>query len=170
MKQFIKEKLNVENLLCFMIIICPILDILSFLFRNYFNTNFSPSTFLRPIIPIIVILIIFFKEKMKLKLIVVGIVYAIYAVIHLWLFNIVKTGSSFGGLINELQFIVNYSFMILNLFIFIYIFKDKPKDKLKKSILIMTSIYILSIWISIITNTSTTTYIEGIGYKGWFET
>lgn len=170
MKQFIKEKLNVENLLCFMIIICPILDILSFLFRNYFNTNFSPSTFLRPIIPIIVILIIFFKEKMKLKLIVVGIVYAIYAVIHLWLFNIVKTGSSFGGLINELQFIVNYSFMILNLFIFIYIFKDKPKDKLKKSILIMTSIYIISIWISIITNTSTTTYIEGIGYKGWFET
>ena len=34
----------------------------------------------------------------------------------------------------------------------------------------MTSIYIISIWISIITNTSTTTYIEGIGYKGWFET
>lgn len=170
MKQFIKEKLNLENLLCLIIILCPILDIASFLFRSFFETNFSPSTFIRPILPIIVILILFLKEKIKLKLILVALIYAMYAIIHLWLFNNIKTGSSFGGIINELQFIVNYSFMILNLFIYIYIFKDKPKDKLKRSVLITISIYIISIWLSIITNTSTSTYIEGIGYKGWFET
>ena len=41
---------NIENILCAFIIICPILDIMSFLFRNKFNTNYSPSTFIRPII------------------------------------------------------------------------------------------------------------------------
>lgn len=173
MKQIInkiKEKITLENMLCLFIIICPILDMASFIFRNYFNTTASPATFLRPIIPIIAIIIIFFKEKMKGKLIGVGAIYGIYAIIHLWLFTKIKSGSSFGGLTNELQFIINYSFMILNLFIYTHIFKNKSKDKLKKSVLIATTIYIVSIWLSIITNTSSTTYVEGIGYKGWFET
>ena len=42
---------TMENLLCFFIIICPILDVSSFVFRNIFNTNISISTFVRPIIP-----------------------------------------------------------------------------------------------------------------------
>ena len=46
---------TMENILCFFIIVCPILDVASFLFRNYFNTFFSISTILRPIIPIIAI-------------------------------------------------------------------------------------------------------------------
>ncbi len=60
--------------------------------------------------------------------------------------------------------------MILNLFIYTYVFRKKSESKLKISVLIATTIYILSIWISILTNTSSHTYIEGIGYKGWFET
>ena len=32
---------TIENILCVFIIICPILDIASFLFRQYFNTNIS---------------------------------------------------------------------------------------------------------------------------------
>ena len=59
--------------------------------------------------------------------------------------------------------------MILNLFIYIYTFKDKGEDKLKKSIVISIAIYIISIFISIFTKTSSSTYIEGMGYKGWFE-
>lgn len=173
MKQFvnnIKEKITLENLLCLFIIICPILDMVSFIFRNYFNTSFSPATFLRPILSITVIIIIFFKDKMKLEIIGVGTIYAIYAIIHLWIFTKIKSGSSFGGITNELQFIINYSFMILNLFIYIHIFKNKSKDKLKRSVLISTTIYIVSIWIAIFTGTSSNTYVEGIGYKGWFET
>ena len=42
----IKEKVTIENILCFFIIICPILDMLSFIFRNVFNTKISPSTIL----------------------------------------------------------------------------------------------------------------------------
>lgn len=59
--------------------------------------------------------------------------------------------------------------MILNLFIYIYVFKDKDTRKLKNSIIIATAIYILSIFISIFSNTSSSTYIEGMGKKGWFE-
>ena len=54
---------TMENILCLFIIVCPILDVASFLFRNYFNTFFSISTILRPIIPIIAIGYIFFKLR-----------------------------------------------------------------------------------------------------------
>ena len=59
----IRKIINLENILCVFLIICPILDIASFVFRNAFNVSFSPSTFIRPIIPIIVGIYIFFKEK-----------------------------------------------------------------------------------------------------------
>ncbi len=170
MKEKLKEKLTLENILCIFIIACPILDMASFIFRNTFNIKFSPSTFIRPIIPIIVITIIFFKEKTKLKMLGVAFIYGIYAIIHLYLFNTLKTDSSYGGLANELQYITNYSFMILNLFIYIHVFKNKDTLKLKKSIFIAMIIYIISIFVAIITKTSSFTYEEvQIGYKGWFE-
>ena len=172
MKIKLKEKINIENILCFFIIICPILDMLSFIFRNVFNTNISPSTILRPIIPIIVIIYLFFKEDKKFKLYTfLGfLIFGIYGVIHLYLFTKVKTGSSYSGVIHEAQYIVNYSFMILNLFLYIYVFKGKDTRKLKKSILYSACIYVGSIIISIFTHTSSHTYLEEqMGYKGWFE-
>ena len=168
----IKEKINIENILCFFVIICPILDMLSFIFRNTFNTTISPSTILRPIIPICIIIYLFFKKDKKFKLyIFLGfIVFGIYALVHLYLFTQVKTGSSYSGVVHEAQYIVNYSFMILNMVIYIYIFKDKSTDKLKKSILYASCIYICSIYFAIITNTSSHTYLEEqVGLKGWFE-
>lgn len=59
--------------------------------------------------------------------------------------------------------------MILNLYIFKYVFDKQNGKKLRNSLLISLAIYIISIYISIITKTSSTTYIEGIGYKGWIE-
>lgn len=172
MKEKLKGKINVDNILCLFIVICPFLDILSFLFRNIFNTNLSPSTMLRPIITIGVILYLWLKKDRKFKLYTVlsFIAYAIYAVIHFYLFQKVKTGSSYSNVIHEAQYIVNYSFMILNLFIFIYIFKDKNADKLKKSIMFSTCVYISSIYLAILTHTSSYTYLEEkMGYKGWLE-
>lgn len=168
----IKERINIENILCFFIIICPILDMLSFIFRNAFNTNISPSTILRPIIPIIVIIYLFFKndKKLKINIVLVFFILGIYGVIHLLFFAKVKTGSSYSGVIHEAQYIVNYSFMILNLLLYIYVFKDKSTEKLKKSMLYAACIYVGSIYISIITHTSSYTYWEEqMGYKGWFE-
>ena len=163
----LKKTFTIENVLCLFVILCPILDMVSFIFRNTFNTSLSPSTFVRPIIPIILIIIIFFKDKIKLKLILAGSIYAIYGIVHLLMFMVVKTGSSYSTVIHEAQYIINYSFMILNLFLFTYTFKDTTK--LKKSVLVALAIYIVSIYISIITKTSSSTYIEGMGYKGWFE-
>lgn len=163
------KKIKLEDILYLFIILCPLLDMTSFIFRNIFNTSLSPSTFLRPIIPILMIAYIFFTRPVKKKLIIGFAIYVIYAVAHLLLFNQLKTESSYGGILNELQYITNYSFMILNLFIYAYVFKNKESEKLRKSVFIALSIYVLSIFIAIATGTSSPTYIEGLGYKGWFE-
>lgn len=167
----IKRKIQVEDFLCLLIIICPILDIVSFVFRNVCSTNISPSTFLRPIIPISVMIYLFFKRNKKFKIYVIGIViiYLIYGLIHLYVFEKLRTGSSYSNVIHETQYLINYSFMILNLFVFIFVFKDLETNKLKNSVIISMYIYIISIYISILTNTSSSTYIEGMGKKGWFE-
>jgi len=148
MKGKLKEKINVENLLCLFIIMCPILDILSFVFRNTFNTNLSPSTAIRPIIPIGVMGYLFFNRDKKFKLytFLVFMVFAFYSILHLYFFEKIKTASSYSNVIHEAQYIVNYSFMILNLFIYTYIFKNKNTDKLKKKRTICNLyIYILNI-------------------------
>ncbi|MBQ9658603.1 MAG: O-antigen ligase family protein [Clostridia bacterium] len=162
------KKFKVEKLLYILIILCPILDMTSFIFRNTFNTNISPSTFVRPIIPIIVIIYIFIKDKNRWKIFGVGVIYGIYALVHIYLFSKIHNGSSYGGVVHEAQYIINYTFMILNLFLYMYMFKNNNIE-LKKGIIISSTIYITSIWFAIATGTSSTTYIEGIGYKGWFE-
>ena len=166
-----KNKLKLENIIYVFVILCPILDIVSFIFRNTFNTKISPSTIIRPLIPTLVILWLFIKKDKKFKrdLLIIGAIYVIYALIHIYLFSKVKTGMSFGTETHELQYAINYTFMIINLIIFTTVFKEDNIDKLKKSVLISAGIYIISIYISILTKTSSHTYIEGMGYKGWFE-
>lgn len=185
----IKNKLHslkLEDILCIYIVLCPILDISSFLFRNYFETNISVSTFLRPILPIIISIYIFIKANKKNKIILISIVgiYVIYGIIHLLVTNTFLTGCSYGGIKEELQYVINYSFLIVNLIIFYYAFTNKKwrkeniieenvekrTQKIRIAILIMSSIYILSILVAIITKTSSYTYMEEkIGYKGWIE-
>lgn len=168
----VKEKLNIENLLTVFIILCPILDIASFIFRNIFNTKISPSTIIRPIIPIIAFIYYFIKADKKYKLKMFGIsgIYGIYAIIHLILFTTVKSECSYSNISHELQYLVNYTFMIIILYVFIKTFKEKlSTEKLEKATVISVGIYLLSIILSIITNTMSSTYIEGMGIKGWFE-
>lgn len=161
---------KLEKLLFIFIAILPILDIFSFTFRNVFQTSISPSTFVRPIIPIIAVIVIFFKNKLKMKMILVSVIYGLYGIVHLILYNTQISGSSYGTVLGELQYIVNYSFMILNLFIYLYLFKISEKaNELKKYVWIASMIYIISIGIAILTGTSSHTYIEEIGEKGWFE-
>lgn len=163
---------KIRKLLCLFIILCPILDMVSFLFRNAFHTNISPSTFLRPIIPSFVMLYLFFKKDKKFKkyMLGIGLVYLIYAILHLVIFKTVITGSSYGGMVHEAQYIINYTYMIVNLILYVEAFKEgEDIEKLSRSILIANVIYIVSIMIAIVSKTSSSTYIEGIGYKGWFE-
>ena len=163
----LRELCTLENILCLYIIICPILDISSFLFRNYFKTIFSPSTIIRPIIPVICFTILFFKENNKLKKIKIICVYFIYSLIHIYFFQKLHNGSSYGNIKNELQYIINYSLMVINIYLFYVLIKDKAK--VKKVVYIALIIYVISIYFAIITNTSSYTYLEGIGFKGYFE-
>ena len=166
------KKINIQPLLYLYIIICPILDCASFLFRNALNTSISPSTIIRPIIVIIACLYIFITDRKQRKIFIcAGGAYGIYALVHLYIFTLVKNNSSYSGIIHEIQYLVNYTFMALNLYVYIYAFaKNKNSEKLIKHILISVSIYIISIYIAIFTGTSSHTYmLEGMGYKGWFE-
>ena len=105
-----------------------------------------------------------------MKMILVSVIYGLYGIVHLILYNTQISGSSYGTVLGELQYIVNYSFMILNLFIYLYLFKISEKaNELKKYVWIASMIYIISIGIAILTGTSSHTYIEEIGEKGWFE-
>lgn len=167
MKKNTEQMLTLENLIFLYIVLCPILDITSFLFRNFFNVHFSPSTVVRPIIPVVAIVVLFFKENNKIKKILIGICYLIYSIIHLVIFQKLHNDSSYGNLINEIQYIVNYSLMIINLYVFYKVIKDE--NKIKKAVFISLSIYTTSLFISIITKTSSSTYLEGIGLKGYFE-
>lgn len=163
----LKELCNLENLVFLYIIICPILDIISFVFRNHFNTTFSPSTVIRPIIPFICFTVLFFKENEKHKKIGIICVYLIYSIIHLCFFQKLHNESSYGNIKNEAQYIINYSLMIVNLYLFYKLVTDKVK--IKKAVYISLIIYVISLYFAILTNTSSPTYIEGIGYKGYFE-
>lgn len=166
------KKTTIESFLYLYIILCPMLDCLSFIFRNLFKTSISPSTIIRPVCVLLVSLYIFITDKKQRKqLILVSLGYGIYMGIHLYIFTTVKNGSSYSGIIHELQYLVNYTFMVLNLYVYLYVFsKSKNIDKLYKCMLVSVSIYILSIFLAIITGTSSYTYTyEGIGYKGWFE-
>lgn len=180
------KNIKLEDILCLYIILCPILDIASFLYRNHFNTNISISTFLRPIVPVVLAIYIFIRANKKNKLILLGItaLYVLYGVIHLIVTKTFLTGCSYGGIKEEMQYVINYSFLIINLIVFYYAFinkkwrnkeigssdKNSKTNKLKLAVLIMCGIYITSIYIAILTGTSSYTYIEEqIGYKGWIE-
>ncbi len=179
----IKSKILIQNLLLAFIVLCPILDIASFLFRKFLGTSISISTFLRPIIPIIAAIYIFAKEKDKKPIIAVALAYFIYAVCHMYVFWRIKPGCAYSDELHEMQYIINYTFMILNLIIYWKFLasknrNDEVKDeekgravlKIRKCALISLTIYVLSIYVAILTKTSSFTYEETMtGYKGWFE-
>lgn len=164
------KKFKIEYLLYIFIILSPFLDVIGFLFREWFpEASISPATVLRPIIPLILLGYIFFKDnKVRKYLIFSAIILILYGSIHLLLFNKIKTGISYGSLFSEMQYVINYTYMLYVLFIVIYFYKKNGLDYLKQSLVFMLIGYMLLIYISILTGTSYTTYVEGMGYRGWF--
>ena len=94
-------------------------------------------------------------------------IYIFYSLIHIYIFQKIHNGSSYGSLKNELQYIINYSLMVVNIYLFYKLINDKAK--VKKAVYISLIIYVISIYFSILTNTSSYTYLEEIGFKGYFE-
>lgn len=170
----IKTRLTVPNLLTIFIILCPIFDISSYIFKNIFKTEISISTVLRPIIPVIIGLYIFVKANKKEKIIfvIIGTIYASYAIAHLVVSKNMFMGCAYGTIKNEVQYVINFTFLIIYFVIYNYIYikteNNKEFEKIKDSVAIMACIYIVSIILAIITKTSEYTYVvTNTGYKGW---
>ncbi|MBQ9181621.1 MAG: O-antigen ligase family protein [Bacilli bacterium] len=164
------KKFKIEYLLYIFIIISPFLDALSFLWREWFvDSKFSISTILRPIIPIILLTYIFIKEKkLRIALIISALIFMTYGFIHLYLYKGVIRTVSYGSIFHEAQYVLNYTYMLYVLFIFLYFSKKKNLTFLNESLVIMLCGYLFLIYFSIITGTSSSTYIEGMGYKSYF--
>lgn len=164
------KKFKIEYLFYLMIIISPFLDASSFLYRQvYPAASFSIATIIRPIIPLVLGIYIFIKDgKERRRIILFSIIYAVYGLAHLYLYKINFTDFSYGGVIHEFQYIMNYTYMISVFYIGYYFYKNKDMKYFKDAMLLMFLSYIIIIYLSIFTNTSSPTYIEGIGYKGWF--
>lgn len=162
-------KMNKERWLYLFILLNPIFDLLSSLFKSY-SFLYTPSTFLRPLIPLGILVYIFIVDKnIRKKLLLLMSIYVCYAIIHLYLYSGLIRGISYGGIKNELQYLINYTYLVFTLITFIYTFYKK-KHQLINFLFYNITFYITLIYIAILTNTSLPSYIEGVGYKGWFYT
>ena len=161
---------KIEKLLYLFILLSPLLDASSCLIANYFpNISISPTLIIRPIIPLILLGYIFFKEKRyRLFLILSAILYIAYGGIHLWITNGLFTGISYGTLLEEASYVINYTYNIYLLFIVYYFYSNGRLKDSKRIVFFMLIEYLVIIYFSIITKTSFTTYLEGMGYRSYF--
>lgn len=164
-----KIKFKMEYLIYLFLLLTPFLDAVSFLFRKYVpNAIISPSTLIRPIIPGILLLYIFIKDKHSRKLLLSGgFFYCIYGALHLLVFQKLHTGFNSGSVFSEAQYILNYTYMIGLFYAFYWFYKETGLNHLRKYMSLMLVIYLSLIYLSILTGTSSPTYIDGVGYKGW---
>lgn len=163
------KKINKETLLYIFILLNPLFDLLSSLYVRL-GFPFTPSTFLRPIIPFVLLMIIIITDRaVRKKILLLMTIYVTYAVAHITLYYNLITGISYGTVAHELQYLINYTYLIFTLITFIYVFYKK-KNLLINMALYNFAVYLGTIYLAIITGTSLTSYIEGTGYKGWFST
>ena len=155
------------------IVISPFLDMLSYVYRNNTNITLTPTTIVKPFITLSLTAVLFIlaKKKEKLVLICFGIINIIYMYIHYKVFNSIETKFTDRTVTDEMRMISNYIFGFLNLYILFKLFYNQNRDilKLKKSVVISLLIYVVSILITVIVGISPTTYLEGQGYKGFYE-
>lgn len=162
-----KNKKLMINLMCLYILLNPIFDLLV---SNFSNGTNSISTIIRPLIPGIIFMWILIKEReYRKKAYYIIPIYILYFIGHLLIYKDSLTTLSYGSLFEEAKYIINYSYAIILLVVTQYVFKDDIQ-KLIKYILISASIYLSSIYIAILTNTSNSSYLEVESYKGWFNT
>lgn len=164
------KKFKIEYLLYLFIIIAPILDAGSFLYKQVLpNSTWSPTMFIRPLIPFVLFIYMLIKAPSeRKKLIIFTLLAIIYGVIHLLITKKLLVPISIGTLMQEATYIINYTYMVYLLMIFIYFKNEKDIKYLKKSLIISLTIYLFIIYFSIVTGTSSSTYVEGMGFKSYF--
>ena len=157
-----------ESWIYLLLLISPILDLISSVF--HFG-HYSISLFLRPLIPLGLLIYFFFKEKRVRPWLLLGsVIYLVYGALHLYFYRQVYTSFSYGNWIYEASYLCNYTYLIFTLFLFLVLFRRGNVEPLKKYVFYYALIYMVSIVLSLVTRTSFSTYVEGFGYRGWFQT
>lgn len=127
----IKDVFNLENLIFLYIIMLPILDMSSFIFKNKMKLDKSPISIIRPLMLGVIFIISFFKlsKKSKIKLLLYNFLVLIYTYFHLKIFKSAMQGATIYPLKEELRFIAYYTFGTNILLFIYYFFKENIKSK-----------------------------------------
>ena len=171
------ENKKFVKLLTIFIIIQPFFDIFIYFVNRVLEINFPLISLIRPAFAIGIYLYLLFNNKVSSKAkkfsFLYLLVYSVYCLVHIINIKDNFFSLSFGGIGTEFRYLSNYGYFILQLINFYLIFKilnEEEKKQILKSfvfaILIMASLYFLSL----ITNTSTKTYIHSLGkdgFRGW---
>ena len=165
------------KLLMIFIIVQPFFDVFVYFLDKVINVDVPFISFIRPIISICIYLYLLFNVKVTNKQkkfsFAFLFTYAVYCIIHL--INIKNNffNLSFGNILNEVRFLCNYGYFLLQTINFYLIFKistDDEKRKLLLAVVYAASIISILYLISVITGTSPRTYLYTMskdGWKGW---
>lgn len=168
------KKIDLFSILIILILMQPFFDILIYFVNNVQKLDIYFLSFIRPLISIITYIILLFsyrvsKQVKKFSFIYL-IIYALFCLIHLINIRNNYFDLSYGTIGNEIRFLCNFGYFILQFINFNIIFKLIDKGQKKRlllsityAVLIMVSLY----FISIITQTSPRTYTYSIGKEGW---
>ena len=168
-----KNKTLITILTAF-IITQPLFDIFVYLLNNVLNVNLTFISFIRPLVAVSIYIMLLFNfkvtDRQKKITFVYLVIYAVYCIFHLINIKDNFFYLSYGSMGNEIRYLCNYGYFILQFINFYLIFKILDKEEKKKillsvvyAILIMITLY----FISILTKTSPKTYIYSIGKQGW---
>ena len=155
-------KKNISKVLFFFILLHPLLDIGA----TYLKIgSISISTILRPIIPFIVFLYLTVKKEISIKQIIPYFgIYILYCLIHLWTYKVNLTPFAYGSVFHEAEYLFHYGY----LFFLMFLYQKFFDGDVIKALLYMNIEILILLGISTLTNTGTSTYLEGFGNKGWF--
>lgn len=168
------ENKKIIKLITFLIIIQPIFDVLIYFTNRVLSINTLLISLIRPSIATVIYIMLLFNVnvnvKDKKKTFIYLIIYAIYCILHLLNIKNNFFSLSYGNMMNEIRYLCNYGYFIMQFFNFYIIFKI-ANEKEKKEILVslayaylfMTLLYIMAV----ITKTSPKTYIYSLGKQGW---
>ncbi len=163
-------KIKIDKFITIMLLFFPILDAISFLGSDLFNKFIiSPTALIRVLFLGILLFYIMFHDRKTIKYILgLILVIGLYSIFHLLSYKNGYDIYSYGTWQSELQYLFNYSYMLFLLGSLYWFYKNKKLESIDKIMTVLLITYLGIIYLSLITNTSSSTYLDGVGYKSWF--
>lgn len=168
------KKINLINVLAILILIQPIFDVTIYFINSVQKLDFSFISLIRPLISIVTYAILLFSYKVPQKVkkysFIYLFLYFLFCILHLINIKNNYFVSSYGNIGNEIRFLCNFGYFIIQFINFSIIFRivdPQQKKKLLFSIVYAVLLMVILYFLSIITNTSPRTYTYSFGKEGW---